>query len=163
MISARLVELIQNHAPRLTEDVVNDLLSSPQTAGFRMVPRLELEARIFELCHHLGDWIGANADAAVQVEFEEWGGKRFGQGIPLSQIVYAVILLKRHLRRYIRDHGLIESSFPRVESDYVLPMHLIGLQELEGMVSEFFDNALYHLARGYEAAVAQAGRRPKSP
>lgn len=155
MISARLVELIQNHAPRLTEDVVNDLVSNPETSGFRTVPRLELEARIFEICHHLGDWIAAKADRAVQAEFEDWGGKRFGQGIPLSQVVYAVILLKRHLRRYIREHGLIESSFPRIDGDYVLPMHLISLQELDGMVSEFFDKAVHYLARGYEVAAAR--------
>ncbi len=157
MISARLVELIQNHAPRLTEDVVNDLVSNAETTGFRAVPRIELEARIFEICHHLGDWIAARADRAVQAEFEEWGSTRFGQGIPLSQVVYAVILLKRHLRRYIRDHGLVESSFPRVEGDYVLPMHLISLQELDGMVSEFFDKAIHHLTRGYEAAAGRAG------
>ena len=29
-------------------------------------------------------------------------------------------------------------------------MHLHGLQELNGRVGEFFDEALYHLARGYE-------------
>jgi hypothetical protein len=152
MISARLVELIQNHAPQITKDVVDDLQANPLTRGFHAVPRLDLEARIFEICHRLGNWIGASANEAVQTEFEEWGGRRFGQGIPLSQIVYAVILLKRHLRRYIKDHGLIESSFPRVEGDYVLPMHLISLQDLDGMVSEFFDKALYHLARGYEGA-----------
>lgn len=157
MISARLVELIQNHAPQITQDVVNDLQSNPQTPGFRVVPRLELEARIFEICHHLGDWIGTAAEGAVEAEFEEWGSKRFGQGIPLSQVIYAVIVLKRHLRRYIREHGLIESSFPRIDGDYVMPMHLISLQDLDGMVSEFFDKALHHLARGYEAQAMKRG------
>lgn len=157
MISARLVELIQNHAPQITQDVVNDLRSNPQTRGFQAVPQLELEARIFEICHHLGNWIGTSAEAAVQLEFEDWGRRRFGQGIRLSEVVYAVILLKRHLRRYIREHGLIESSFPRIDGDYVMPMHLISLQDLDGMVSEFFDKAIHHLARGYEAAGAHSG------
>ena len=49
MISARLVELIQNHAPRLTTDIVNDLVSNPRTRGFQAVPRLELESRIFRV------------------------------------------------------------------------------------------------------------------
>ena len=59
MISARLVELIQNHAPRLTADIVSDLMSNPHTRGFQSVPRLELEARIFRVYDHLGDWIAA--------------------------------------------------------------------------------------------------------
>jgi hypothetical protein len=155
MISASLVELIQNHAPQITQDVVNDLTSLSETRGFQAVPRLELEARIFEICHHLGNWIGTSAKGAVQTEFEDWGARRFGQGIPISQVVYAVIVLKRHLRRYIREHGLIESAFPRIDGDYVMPMHLISVQELDSMVSEFFDKAIYHLACGFEGAATK--------
>lgn len=154
MISARLVELIQNHAPRLSADIVSDLMSNPQTPGFRTVPRLELEARIFRVYDRLGDWIGAGPDSSAEAEFEEWGRRRFGQGIPLSEIVYAIILLKAHLSRYIQDHGLIDSAFPATEADYVLPMHMHSLQELNRMVSLFFDRALYHLALGYESAAA---------
>ena len=156
MISARLVELIQNHAPHLTADTVSDLLTNEHTPSFRDVSRLDLEARIFRVYNHLGDWIAAGQGFA-EAEFEEWGRRRFGQGVALSEIVYAVLVMKQHLSRYIREHGLIEAAFPRVEADYVLPMHLHSLQELNQMVSGFFDRALYHLTKGYEAA---AGQRP---
>lgn len=149
MIAARLVELVENHAPQLTSDIVRDLMTNERTSAFRHVPRLELETRIFRIYHHLGDSIAAG-EALAETEFEDWGRRRFGQGIPLSQIIYAVILIKSHLGRYIRDHGLIEASFPRTEGDYVLPMHLHGLQELNGNVNRFFDRALYHLALGFE-------------
>jgi hypothetical protein len=46
--------------------------------------------------------------------------------------------------------------FPRVDGDYVLPMHLQGLQELNAQVSRFFDEALYYLAGGYEAEAKRA-------
>ena len=151
MISARLVELIQNHAPQLTSDILDDLLTNDRTRAFQRVPHLELEARIFRICNHLGDWMAAANESVAQGEFEQWGRQRFGQGIPLSEVIYAVILLKRHLSRYIRDHGLIDAAFPRVDGDYVLPMHLHSVQDLNRMVGEFFDSALYHLARGYEA------------
>ena len=159
MISARLVELIQNHAPRLTTDIVNDLVSNPRTRGFQAVPRLELESRIFRVYDHLGDWIAAGPGSVAEAEFEDWGRRRFGQGIAFSEIVYAIILIKAHLSRYIQDHGLIDSVFPTSEADYVLPMHMHSLQELNRMVSLFFDRALYHLALGYEAAGGPAGGR----
>jgi hypothetical protein len=63
-----------------------------------------------------------------------------------------VIILKQHLRRYIRENGLVDAAFPRVEQEYVLPMHLHSLQELNFTVGVFFDEAIYNLARGYEAA-----------
>jgi hypothetical protein len=94
----------------------------------------------------------------VQLEFADWGRRRFNQGIPISQIVFAIVVLKQHLRRYIQEHGLVEASFPRVEGDYVLPMHLHSLQELNTQVGLFFDEALYHLALGFERATPVTSR-----
>jgi hypothetical protein len=151
MLSARIVELVQNHAPQLTSAVLTELMVNERTQSFHNLPLRDMEARIFRIYNHLGDWISAANERVAQEEFEYWGRQRHSQGVPLSEIVYAVILLKRQLSRYIRDNGLIESSFPRIDSDTLLPVHMQGLQELNRMVSEFFDMALYNLARGYEA------------
>ena len=151
MIAAKLIELIEIHATRLASDAAQDLATNTRTPGFRGVPRDDLEQRVYRLFRHLGDWIGSPKSERVEAEFAEWGRRRFGQGIPLSEIVYAILILKQHLRRYIREHSLIEEAFPHIESDYVLPMHLHALQDLNSRVGEFFDEALYHLARGYEA------------
>ncbi len=151
MISAKLIELIELHAGRLSDDVTRDLFTNERTKAFRGVPKDDLQARLFELLHHLGNWIGDPNEAKVQAEFEEWGRRRFGQGIPLSEIVYSVIVLKHHLRRYIQENGLVDAAFPRVERDYVLPMHMHSLQELNALVGDFFDKAIYHLTRGYES------------
>jgi hypothetical protein len=157
MLSAKLIELIEIHANRLAADVARDLTTNERTRGFRAVPVEDLERRIFDIFHHLGNWIGDPKADQVQSEFATWGRRRFDQGIPLSEIVYAIILLKQHLRRYIRDNGLVEGAVPRVENDYVLPMHMHGLQELNARLGQFFDEALYHLACGYEAEARQAG------
>jgi hypothetical protein len=150
MIAEKLIELIEINAARLSADVAADLAGNERTRGFSRVLRSELEERIFQIVHHLGDWIADRRSAKVKAEFADWGRRRFGQGIPLSEIIYAIIVLKQHLRRYIRDHGLVEASFPRVEQDYVLPMHLNSLQALNTQVDLFFDEALFHLASGHE-------------
>jgi hypothetical protein len=150
MIAAKLVELIEIHAPRLTRDVTEDLLINERTRAFRRVDPEELQLRVFQIVNRLGQWIGDPHGVKVQAEFAEWGRRRYDQGIPLSELIYAIIVIKHHLRRYIADHGLVDASFPRVEGDYVLPFHLHSLQELNASVGQFFDEALYHLARGYE-------------
>ena len=154
MISAKLIELIHVHARRLAADVAQDLRRNPRTSAFHAVPEIDLADRAFNIFHHLGNWIGDPGSEAVRAEFADWGGRRFGQGIPLSQIVYAIIIIKTHLRRYIADHGLIDSAFPRVEADYILPMHLHSLQQLSEQVGAFFDEALFQLASGFERAAA---------
>jgi hypothetical protein len=155
MIAEKLVELVEIHAARLSADVARDLVTNDRTPGFHKVPSVDLEDRVFRLFHHLGEWISNRRSEKVKAEFAEWGRRRFDQDIPLSEIVYAIIILKQHLRRYIRDNGLIEATFPRTDMDYVLPMHMNSLQELNLQVGQFFDEALYHLTIGYE----QAGRR----
>ena len=150
MIAARLVELIEVHASRLTSDITQDLVTNGRTRGFRAVDREDLEERVFQILNHLGSWISAPRSERVQVEFTDWGRRRFDQGIPLSELIYSIIVIKQHLRRYIRDNGLVDASFPRVEGDYVLPLHLHSVQELNASVGQFFDEALYHLASGYE-------------
>jgi len=159
MISTKLIELIEIHANRLTSDVTSDLATNPHTKGFRSVPLQDLEQRVFQIFHHLGDWIGQPKAERVETEFREWGGRRFSQGIPLSEILYSVVLLKRHLRRYIRENGLVDAAFPRVEADYILPMHLHSLQELNSQLDAFFDEALYWMAKGYESEAAHAASK----
>jgi hypothetical protein len=156
MIAGKLIELIESQAGRLAADVAQDLVTNPRTHGFRAVPRVDLEERIFRLFHHLGDWIAHQRSEKVRIEFADWGRRRFGQGIAINEIVYAIIVLKQHLRRYIRENGLIEASFPRAEADYVLPMHLNSLQDLNAQIGQFFDEALYHLTVGYEDASKQS-------
>ena len=156
MIAAKLIELIEIHSSGLTRVVTADLTTNERTKGFRSAPAADLEQRIGEILHHLGDWIGAPKSEKVNAEFGEWGGRRFGEGIPLSELVYAMVILKRHLHRYIQDNGLVDAAFPRVEAEYVLPMHLHSLQDLNQQVTAFFDEALYALTRGYERRAAQS-------
>jgi hypothetical protein len=153
MLTSRLIQLIETHAESLANEAVQDVLTNEGTSSFRRVPIAELRPRIAALYQNLGKWIGNPKEEAVRKEYEEWGRTRFRQGIPLSEIVYCVILTKTHLRRFIREHGLVVFSGDRVTPGELVPVELYGIQELNYMVGEFFDRALYHLARGYEAAV----------
>jgi hypothetical protein len=157
MLSARLIALIETHADGLTEAALSDLATSPRTPSFHLVPADELRARVFATYHNLGKWIGDPHDDAVRAEYASWGARRFRQGIPLSEIVHALILIKHHLRRFVRDHGLLELSGDRAVPGDLIGVQLYGIQELNYQVGEFFDRAMYHLVRGYEQ---EASRGP---
>ena len=158
MLGARLLQLIQVHANALTNDVITDLLTNERTAAFRRVSTSDLETRIAALYWNLGNWMGNSDDHAVRAEYEAMGRTRFREGVPISELVYALLLTKQHLRRYIREHGLVDFAGDRVMPDELLPLELHSIQELNYRVGEFFDRALYHLARGYEAEAAVHGQ-----
>lgn len=151
MLTSRIMELIETHARSLISAAMQDITTNERTSAFRRVPVAELEPRIAALYLNLGKWVGNPKEDAIQKEYEEWGKARFRQGIPLSEIVYSLILAKAHLRRFIREYGLVGFSGDRVTPDELVPVELYGIQELNYMVGEFFDRALYHLTRGYEA------------
>lgn len=157
MLGARLLLLIQAHAGAITHDVVKELTTNARTASFRRINPAELESRVAALFNNLGKWIGDQDENAVRVEYEGMGRVRFREGVRVSELVYALLVTKHHLRRYIRDHGLVDFAGDRVSShDEMLPLELHSIQELNYQVGEFFDRALYHLARGYEAEAAVA-------
>jgi hypothetical protein len=76
--------------------------------------------------------------------------------------VYALLLTKQHLRRYIRDHGLVDFAGDRIVPEELLPLELHSIQELNYQVGEFFDRALYYLTRGYESEAARSASGPSS-
>jgi len=142
-----MIQLIETHANALTRDVLQDILTNERTRTIRMLRKEELELRICALYTNLGNWIGEPNDDVVRKEYEDWGRFRFRQGIPLSELVYCVILTKRRLRRYIRENDVFVSG----GSSELLPVGLYSIQELNYRIGEFFDSALYYVARGCEA------------
>jgi hypothetical protein len=151
MLGAHLMQLIEAHAPALTKDIVRDIATNEHTPRFARLKPTELENGVSVLCWNLGKWIGNPDDDVVRDEYEEMGRRRFRQGVPVSELIYALLLTKRHLRRYIRDYAVVDFAGDRVVPDELLPVELHSIQELNYQVGEFFDRALYYLTRGYES------------
>ena len=154
MLANRVIQLIENHSDSLTQEALRDILTNENTISFRRVPREELKPRIAALYENLGKWIGKPNEDDIRQEYEDWGRTRFRQGIPFSEIVYVLMLTKRYLRKFIREHGMVAFSGDRVTPDELVPVELYSIQELNYLVGDFFDRALYHLVRGYESAAS---------
>jgi hypothetical protein len=142
MLSARLVHLIEDHAEELFRGLLDDLQSNPRTPAYHRLDREELRTRLYGVYRHLGRWLADTTEEHVESVYSELGRKRHAEGIPLSEVVYALTLAKYHLRDYIRTCGLMDSA-----------VELYQEQELQRLVGRFFDRAVYHTVRGYEHAV----------
>ena len=133
MSSSALIKVIEANAEAWTADAFKELLMNPRTPSFRGVPRDEVSARIGALHRNLAAWLAGREDDPVRAAYEDWGRRRFTQHVPLSEIVYAIMMAKEHLHRRVREEGLAGE-----------------LREAEARIGEFFDRALYYLVRGYE-------------
>ncbi|MGP8260387.1 MAG: hypothetical protein ACLQM6_10595 [Acidobacteriaceae bacterium] len=159
MFSVQIIKLIETRAESLTHEVVADLLTNEHTTSYRRIPKEEVAQRALAFYQNLGNWIGDPKDDAIRAEYEKWGAIRCRQGIPVSEIVYSLMLRKKHLRRCIREYGSVESSGQRIASGEPLPLALYNIQELNYLVVDFFDRALYYIMRGYEM---QAKAKPSA-
>ena len=154
MLGTRLLLLIQAHSGAITHDVVQDLRTNERTLAFRSLNPADVEMRVAALFYNLGKWIGDPDEQAVRTEYEDMGRARFRDGVPVSELLYALVIAKRHLRRYIREHGLVDFAGDRIVPEELLPLELHTIQELNYQVGEFFDRAVYYLARGHEQEAA---------
>ncbi|MBZ5564353.1 MAG: hypothetical protein LAP13_18280 [Acidobacteriia bacterium] len=141
MLSRRLVALIEDHADELTHGLIEDLHTNPRTPEYHKLPRSVIHRRMYEIYHNLGEWLGHENDAIIEAHYTGLARARITDRIPLSEVICALILTKNHLREYIRTAGLANSA-----------IELYQQQELNRLVGNFFDKAIYFTAREYERA-----------
>jgi hypothetical protein len=144
MLSQRLVRAIEDHAEGLTAGLLDELGRSSRTRAYHRLSRAELHDRAYEVYRNLGRWLEARTGAEVEAVYSEVGRRRRAEGIPLADVVWAVALTRRHLEHYILSAGLVTSA-----------LDLYQEEELNLLVKQFFEEALYHTVRGYEAAVQE--------
>lgn len=139
MLSANLIRMIERNAEDLTREVLKDLGSNVRTPAYHTLSQDELHRRVYDVYHNLGRWLGDKSDAPIEATYGNLGQTRRREGIALSEVVYALILVKEHLRSYIRRAGSVDSA-----------VELYQEEEINLMIGHFFDKALYCAVKGYE-------------
>lgn len=139
MISAKLVQLIEEHAEQLTQEFLKDVQTNPKTSSYHNVSTDELHSRTYEVYKNLSDWLIDKTEKDVEEKYLALGKRRRTEKIPLSQVIYALALTKSHLIDYVKRSGLADTA-------------LEFYQELElfHLVTQFYDRAIYYTICGYE-------------
>jgi hypothetical protein len=75
----------------------------------------------------------------------EIGALRCRQGVLLSQLIWAILLVKDNLFDFLNREAAIER-----------PSEVFGELEILQLLDQFFDQAVYHAAVGYERTRNQA-------
>ena len=139
MLSIRLVHMIEDHADELTRGVIRSLQSDPRTPHYHQLTYEELHYRTFSVYHNLGHWLSRNSEEPVETAYSDLAKRRFAEAVPLHEVVFALLILKHHLRDYVRSTGLMDSA-----------MELHQELELQRLAGDFFDKAIYYTVRAYE-------------
>jgi len=154
MLSDRLIRMIELHEDELTRALVEDLHANTHTPSYHRLSREAIRDRTYNVYKNLGLWLGNKAEEDIEAAYTGLGKARDAEGIPVSEVVYALILTKFHLRDYIRAAGLIDTA-----------MDLYQTLEFQLLVGHFFDKAIYYTVRAFECAESlreMAGVMPRA-
>lgn len=141
MIRHRLIRLIESRSDELANELLTRAKDSPHLSSFSRVPPGELKQRVYEVYRNLGDWLINRTEEDIDIQYSAIGARRFRQGVPLSELIWAIVLTKDNLWNF-----LSRESFPGFE------MEVLAEHDMFRMIDRFFNHAVYHAARGYEEA-----------
>ena len=150
MLTYRLVRLIETHSEALASSLLYRVQASEKTESYANVPPEELKQRVRDIYLHLGEWLLDKSEADIEQRYTQIGARRAQQKVPLSQLVWAIILTKENLWEFIMNE---------VAPDR--PVELFSKQELLQLLDQFFDRAIYAAAVGYEWVKADSDKDEK--
>jgi hypothetical protein len=137
--------MVEQHADKLSDELVGYLTHDERTPAFRRVSPDQLRQGIYKLYHRLGEWLAAPSDDVVEAEFSPLGRQWHQANVPLEELVFGLTKIKQHMRERIRSAGSLYSS---VELHNELQ---VGIA-----IGRFFDTVLYAVVKAYEDARRKA-------
>jgi len=142
MLAYRLVRLIEGHSDALASSLLRRVQESEFARDYSSVPPEELKQRVYEVYRHLGEWLLGKNDFDIRERYREIGARRAGQHIPLSQLVWVIVLTKENLWDYLKNEAALER-----------PTEVFGELEMLQLLDQFFDRAIFYASDGYEKAL----------
>lgn len=142
LIAYHLVRLIERHADELATSLSQQVEKSPRTTEFcRRVPAQDLKLRVYEIYRDLGELLLKRTEGDIERRYREIGIRRAAQGVPFSQLAYAIILTKENLWSFLLKNAGVDRT-----------IEVYGELELLQQLDYFFDRAITYAAAGYESA-----------
>ena len=130
---------VQEYGEEIATLWLDSLRRSPQTPSYGVVPDSELiKASEFALTQVDEYFSGKPSDADIGEFFYNLGATRREQGLPLPELVSAILLFKEGIWVSARTHGVWESA-----------ADLQRAVDLSRDLGRFFDRAVYFATAGY--------------
>ena len=139
ILAHRLMKMIEAHASSLAETLEAKLLRSQRCADYNRVSPDEMKTLVGGIYGHLGEWLVTRTEEDIERRYSMIGARRAEQFVPVSQLVWCIVLVKENLWDYLRGNEDLENT-----------SQIFGELELTQMVDQFFDRALYYAVRGHE-------------
>jgi hypothetical protein len=140
MRALKLTQHMKGNAERMSKEVLRKIRGSERCSQLLLsVPAEEQERSNLGVYRDLTAWLGTESDATIEERYVSLGMRRAQQGVPFSNLYWAICIAHEHLWSYIQQECLLDE-----------PVEFWGGVNLLRSLTQFFDRALYFALLGYE-------------
>jgi ADP-ribose pyrophosphatase YjhB (NUDIX family) len=141
MLSDALVRLIEQRAEEVARLWLTEVRSNPTTPSYGTLDPVQLLERATVAISQFGRWLkGDEAAAEVKAFYQALAEERREQGCREHEVLSSLTLLKKHLWIFAWSQGVWQR-----------PVDVYRVLELSRRMAVFFDQAIYRVARTFDA------------
>ena len=136
----KFVQHMKSNADQVSQGVIQAIKSSEKCKELLLtVPEQEHRHDSLEIYRDLTNWLSAEIDSPIEQHYVALGKRRAQQGVPLSNMFWAVCIARDYLWERVQHECLIEE-----------PVEFWGGVTLLRLINRFFDRVLYFAVIGYQ-------------
>jgi hypothetical protein len=140
MRALKLIEHMKGNAERMSEEVMQKIRNSERCSQLVLaVPAEQQKRSTLDIYRDLTAWLGTESDKTIEQRYGSLGMLRAQQGVPFSNLYWAICIAHEHLWGYMQQECLLDE-----------PVEFWGGVILLRSLTQFFDRALYFALLGYE-------------
>lgn len=141
LLSDKLVDVIEKNAKSIARHWLKDVLANPSTADYRKLDPSGLREEILGILSQFGKWMsGFYKDSDVRDYYTAFGRESRRNGVPLSHVLSALSLIKKHLWEFALSRGMWKRT-----------LDIYMALELDRRIVIFFDKAVFYTTQGHES------------
>jgi hypothetical protein len=142
MRAPKLVQHLKANADSMSERLLDKIRNSNRCRDLLLrVPIEEHKRYALDVYRDVVEWLAAETDSIIESRYVELGARRAQQGVPFSQLFWAVCITRDYLWEYIQQHCLLDE-----------PVEFWGGVMLLRSLNHFFDQALYTALVAFQKA-----------
>jgi hypothetical protein len=142
MRAGKLVAHMKANVERVSEEVTKKIRASQKCVELSRTLTVDEQNRATaDIYRDLTTWLATESDSGIEQRYVVLGLLRAQQGVPFSNLFWAVCIAQEYLWQYMQQETLLEE-----------PVEFWGGVILLSSMTQFFNRVVYFALQGYEQA-----------
>ncbi len=136
----KLIEITESHAATIAQQWYNNVRMNPRTPTYNKMPEEQAKNQALYFYNNFGKlFVSDNPFEEANVLFSKYAEARYKERIPLPEVIYAVILMRRHMWLYASSQAVFTSAVDHHQA-----------AESQSRTILMFDYAAYTIVQKYD-------------